>query len=142
MGDSITCITFVLPLDRETRVEENLPKAGRSCKLIILLLLAVGGLWAYAAGSVSGVVKDPTGAAIPGARFTLINTALKSEFKVISDANGFYSFPAVPVGRYDLTIEATGFQTQKKTNLGMDTDAGLRIDAALELVQQFDTVTV
>jgi hypothetical protein len=48
----------------------------------------------------------------------------------------------VPVGRYELTIEATGFQTQKKTGLTVDTDAALRVDTTLELGEQQSSVTV
>jgi hypothetical protein len=107
-----------------------------------LVLFAAVHIWAFAAGSVSGVVKDPSGAAIPGARLTLINTALKSEFKATSDAQGFYSLLALPVGHYDLTIEATGFQTQQKTNLTVDTDAALRVDAFMEVGQRAEAVTV
>ena len=107
-----------------------------------LVLFSAVHIWAFAAGSVSGVVKDPSGAAIPGARLTLINTALKSAFKTTSDAQGFYSLLALPVGHYDLTIEATGFQTQQKTNLAVDTDAALRADAFMEVGQRAEAVVV
>jgi hypothetical protein len=40
------------------------------------------------------------------------------------------------VGHYDLTIEAAGFQTQQKTNLTVDTDAALRIDAVMQVGQR------
>ena len=99
-------------------------------------------LWALAAGSLSGVVKDLTGAAIPHATLTIINIALKTEFKASSDSQGFYSFPALPVGHYDLSIEAPGFQTQRKTNLVVDTDAALRIDTVMEVSQRAEAVTV
>jgi hypothetical protein len=95
-----------------------------------------------AGGSISGVLKDPSGALIPAARLTLTNTTLKAAFKAASDAQGFYSFPALPVGRYDLTIAAAGFKTQQKTNLAVDADAALRIDAVLEIGEQNETVTV
>ncbi len=59
-----------------------------------------------------------------------------------SDAQGFYSFPALPVGHYDLTIEATEFQKQQKTNLTVDTDAALRIDTVMQVGQRSEAVTV
>ena len=102
-------------------------------------------LWAAplaGAASVSGTLKDPSGAVIPGARLTLINTALKAEYKAASDAQGFYSFPAVPVGHYDLTIDAPGFRKQQKTNLSVDADGALRIDAVLQVGRETETVTV
>jgi hypothetical protein len=107
---------------------------------IALVLLAAR--LAGADGSISGILKDPSDAVIPGARLTLANTALKAEFKVASDSQGFYSFPAVPVGDYDLTIEAAGFKTQKKTNLTVDTDAALKVNTVLELGKQSETITV
>jgi hypothetical protein len=81
-------------------------------------------------------------AAIPHARLILVNNALKSEFKTVSDAQGFYSFPALPVGHYDLTIEAKGFQSQKKTRLIVDADAALTINTVLQVGAQLAEVTV
>src|SRR5580693_5988129 len=107
-----------------------------------LLLLAVSLAWAFAAGSLSGVLKDSSGGVIPGANLTLVNTGLRTEFKTTSDTRGFYTFPSLPVGRYDLTIEAAGFQPQKKTNLAVDTDASVAIDVVLEVRQTTEAVTV
>jgi hypothetical protein len=99
-------------------------------------------LWAAANGSLSGTVSDPSGALVPGAAVTLLNTALKTQFRTLSDARGFYSFPTVPVGRYDLMVEAAGFKTQKKKNLTVETDAALKMDVALQIGQRTETVTV
>jgi hypothetical protein len=95
-----------------------------------------------AGGSLSGVIKDPSGALVPAARLTLTNTTLKTAFRAISDAHGFYSFPTLAVGRYDLRIEADGFKTQEKQNLAVDADADLRVDALLEVGRRSDAVTV
>ena len=108
------------------------------------LLLAAWpiGAWAAANGGIAGTLTDPTGAVVSGATITLVNTALRSEYKTISNGQGFYSFPNLPVGHYDLTIAAVGFRTQIKTNMAVDTDAALRIDGVLELERQSETVTV
>ena len=112
--------------------------------LVGFLLSACSGLslWAAANGSLSGTLRDPSGGAVPGAKITLVNAALKSEFKATSDGQGFYTFPTLPVGHYDMTIEAAGFKTQKKTNLTIDTDAALKLDVVLALGQQSETVIV
>jgi hypothetical protein len=99
-------------------------------------------LWATANGSLSGTLKDQSDAVVPGATVTLVNTALGSQFRAVSDGRGFYSFPTLPVGNYDLTVEAAGFKTQKKTNLTVDTDAALKVDVVLELGQRSETVMV
>ncbi|HEX4002542.1 MAG TPA: TonB-dependent receptor [Candidatus Acidoferrales bacterium] len=112
-----------------------------SCLGFILLLLSFS-VRAAGTGSLSGTLKDPSGAVIPGATLALVNTALKSQLTATSDAQGFYSFPAVPAGHYDLTIQARGFTTQKKTDLTIDTDAALKVDAVMELGERSETVTV
>jgi hypothetical protein len=106
------------------------------------LLVCQTVLWAFAGGTLSGTLRDPSGAVIPGADLTLTNTALKSEFKATSDAQGFYSFQSLAVGGYDLTIEAPGFQAQKKTGITMDADAAVRVDVALAMAQQEQEVTI
>ncbi len=97
---------------------------------------------AAAGGGISGTVKDSSGAALPHAQLKLINTALRTEFKSTSDARGFYSFPALPVGRYDLRIEAPGFGTQERTNLNVDADAAVRVDVQMAVSARSEAVTV
>ena len=109
---------------------------------VVLLVCALTARAAVSDGSISGTLKDPTGALIPDATIILVNTALRSQYKTASNGQGFYSFPTLTVGDYALTIEAAGFKTQTKTNLTVDADAALRVDAVLTLGQQSDSVTV
>ncbi len=99
-------------------------------------------VFAAASGSLSGTLRDPSGAVVPDAMITLVNAALKSEYKTLSNGQGFYSFPTLPAGHYDLAMEARGFRTEKKNNLSVDTDAALRVDAVLVLAERSDSVTV
>jgi hypothetical protein len=116
------------------------PPSQQPARLIALILLSAASLWA--AGNLSGVITDSSGAAIPGAKLILIDAALKSQFAATTDAQGYYALPALPVGHYDLTVEAPGFQTQQKTGLAVDADAAVRIDVALVVRQRTDAVTV
>jgi hypothetical protein len=79
---------------------------------------------------------------ISGAALRVINTGQQTIYRVISDSQGFYSFPRLPVGHYELTISATGFTTQRKMNLTVDTDSALRVCATLAIGGQSDSVTV
>ena len=63
-------------------------------------------------GSVAGVLKDPSGAVITGARVELRSSALSLNQTRISDYLGQFSFASVPVGEYQLTITAAGFASQ------------------------------
>jgi hypothetical protein len=111
--------------------------------LILLLFLCIA-LPASAAsgGSISGSVKDSSGGAIASAKLSLTNTSLGTRFQSTSDAQGFYSFPSVPVAHYDLRVEAPGFRSQQKNNLNIDADAALRVDLVLQVGVRSDSVTV
>jgi hypothetical protein len=78
-----------------------------------IVLLACSTLWGQAVtGSISGTVKDPTGAVIANANVTLRDTdknIIVRTFK--TGGGGEFSFTQLPVGRYSLTIEAGNFQT-------------------------------
>lgn len=110
--------------------------------IAVILIGSPVNLFAAANGSVSGTVSDPSGAVIAGAHVTLDNTASKSEYTSVTDGQGMYSFPALPVGQYDVTIEASGFKTEKIADLIVDTDAALNLNAALALGQHSETVNV
>jgi hypothetical protein len=109
---------------------------------LIILVAAALPLRAATGGSISGTVADPTGAVIPGAAVSLINTAQLTTYQAISDEAGFYSFPNLPVGHYDLTFSATGFTTRKRMDLAVDTDSALRVDATLSVGARSDAVVV
>jgi hypothetical protein len=136
----------ILTYSIEAMLPMNRPAATAKMKLYLLTLLylffAKGSALAATGGSISGVTTDPTGAMIAGATLKLVNTAQHTAYQAISDRLGFYSFPNLPVGRYDLTADATGFATQKKIGLVVDTDAELRIDITLDMGTVLNSVTV
>jgi Carboxypeptidase regulatory-like domain len=109
---------------------------------ITFFFLAASLLWAATGGSISGTVLDQSGAVVSGATLKLVNTAQQTTFQVVTDGQGLYTFPNLPVGHYDLTIAAAGFNTQRRTNLTVDTDSALRINATLAIGTQSDSVTV
>lgn len=123
---------------------KSIPSAAvRSLLLAIVFSLSLSlPLYAATGGSISGAISDSSGAVIPGATLRLVNIAQQTAYRSVSDRQGLYSFPNLPVGHYDLTIEASGFATQKKTNLAVDTDSALRADTTLAVGTLSDTVTV
>jgi Carboxypeptidase regulatory-like domain len=123
-------------------VSERRKMFGARLTLATLIAVWTVSLWAAANGSISGTIKDPSGAVIPGATITLTNTTLKSEFKATSDEQGFYSFPTLPVGHYDMCVQAIGFKTEKKTDVPVDTDVALKLDMIIQLGEQTETVLV
>src|SRR6266850_2547441 len=99
---------------------------------VIMPLLAVAA-WGAVGGSISGSVKDATGGVIPGAMVTVTNVSLRTEFKTMTDGRGYFSFPNLAVGRYDLTIECGGFKPQRRTGLVIDVNTALEVTASLEI---------
>jgi Carboxypeptidase regulatory-like domain len=124
-----------------TGIEDLVLVAGATVITIVLAFFPAA-LLAAASGSVSGTVNDPSGAVVAGAKISLTNTTLRSEYTAFSNGQGFYSFPALPVGHYDLTVEAAGFKTQTTTDIKVDTDAAIKLDVVLALNQRSESVTV
>ena len=60
-------------------------------------------------GSVTGTVTDTSGAVIPGAKVTLLNTDVGLTMEGISDSTGRYTFSPVRIGHYTITVTASGF---------------------------------
>src|SRR4051812_14524398 len=116
---------------------------GIAVVLVIFSMLAIPTVAsAQAGGSISGTIKDSSGGVIPGATVTLTNTAIGTAFMAVTDAQGLYSFPNVPVGRYDLAITLDGFKPLKRPGLAVDINSRVQVDVTLEVGTLTETVTV
>src|SRR5690349_263177 len=114
-------------------------------KCVVVCLLTLGASassFAQVGGSISGTVKDPSGGVVPGASVAATNTVLGTEFNAVTDGQGRYTFPKLPVGKYDVTTVLEGFKPQKQAGIQVDADSALQINIALELGEQSETVTV
>jgi len=83
-------------------------------------------------GSVSGVVKDASGAAIEGVRVTLTNTNMGIKSAMTTGKKGLYAFPTVLEGQYDLRAEAKGFKPQIRRGLTIHVNSAIRLDLTLD----------
>jgi hypothetical protein len=108
----------------------------------VAMLLAAVPVYGAGGGSISGTVTDPSGAVVVGAALKLVNTAQQTVWQAVSDDQGLYSFPNLPVGHYDLKITASGFAAQEKTGISVDTDAAIRLDFVVTVGSQSDTIMV
>lgn len=76
----------------------------------LFLALSSQAAWCqYTTGQVGGVVKDPSGAVIPNANVSLKSKGTNAVRTAKTDADGAFSFPAVPAGDYELAVESSGF---------------------------------
>src|SRR5580765_1367473 len=107
----------------------------QSCLALVLagLLLTAIPAWSSISGSISGVVTDPTSAVISGATVSVVDTQTGIRSTLTTDSKGFYNFPALPVGTYDLEISQIGFKEYRKSGLVVDANSALRVDAVLSV---------
>ncbi len=99
-------------------------------------------LWASVGGSISGTVKDPSGRVVPGAKIALRQVSTGLVYRTAGDGKGYYVLPVLPVGQYDLEVQAPGFSTLQRKDIVLDTNAALTLDVSLEVGRVDQTVTV
>jgi len=109
---------------------------------LVVCSFAAVSVFASIHGSISGVVLDPSGSAIIGATVTATETQTGVKSETVTDSKGFYNFPELPIGKYDVEIAANGFKTYKQTGLVVDANSALRVDATLQLGQKTESVVV
>jgi hypothetical protein len=107
-----------------------------------LALLFSGQLFAGVTASVSGTVKDSTGAIIAGATVIATNTETGISQKETTNAQGYYSFPYLPVGTYDINIQQTGFRAFHKTGIVLLVNDAAVVDASLQVGEVKEAVEV
>lgn len=108
---------------------------------VVLLFLGASAR-ADTAGSISGTVRDATGGVVPGIAVTArsVDTAIQRTTK--TNADGFYAFPALPLGHYDVEISPAGFKPYTRTGLIVDVNTKLQVDVTLEVGEQSDQITI
>jgi hypothetical protein len=87
-------------------------------KIVLFLLLSLTATFTFAQTantSLRGVVKDPTGALVPGAKINITDKATGLSYSAVANASGEYQFTQIPPAKYDITVTATGFGAQTKT---------------------------
>jgi hypothetical protein len=111
-------------------------------RLLLLTWLFAATLWAGVGGSITGTVKDASGAVVPQAEVAAIRVDSGLRQSAKCDEKGFYSFPVLAVGRYDIEIVHAGFKSYRRTDVMVDTNSSLVIDAVLQVGERREAVTV
>ena len=108
---------------------------------VFLLAFAATSIAQIATTSLRGVVKDPSGAVVPGAKITLTNGATGQVLSATSNAAGEYSFTQLPPAGYTIDVTATGFAEQKKA-AELIVDQPATIDFVMTVKLQAEVVNV
>lgn len=106
------------------------------------LVLNVSGLLAQSTGSISGSVRDATGAFIPGAHVIITNQATGVSNPVETNAAGEYILPALNAGTYEVKAEATGFQPAIQKDVVLQVGGKVRVELTLQVAATTTTVEV
>src|SRR5512135_1996588 len=108
----------------------------------LLLISSVPSAGQVQNGQFTGVVTDPTGAVIAGATVTVKNLDTGLTLTTTSNESGLYTARELSVGRYSITVEASGFKTTIKSNLILNAGNIQRVDLELAIGKQIETVEV
>jgi hypothetical protein len=91
---------------------------------------------------ITGRVVDPTGAAVVGATVTARDVNRGTTWPTKTNEEGIFAFPRIPVGSYELKVEATGFKTSVRSDITLELNQRARIDLTLELGTLTESVQV
>ena len=111
--------------------------------LAVSLFVAISPVFAQlSTASLNGVVRDPSGAVLPGAKVVLRNVDTTVERSSISNDSGVYVFLSINPGRYTLEVSAQGFGEKKISEFVLGVNQTATIDVAMAVGSQSQEVTV
>ena len=113
------------------------------------LLVALFAAWGTSApaqtaqtGTISGIAQDATGGVLPGVTVTITSRDQGFARSTVTDENGRYVFPSVPVGQYNLTATLQGFETAQVDDNLVETTKTTSVDFSLKVGALTDVVQV
>ena len=112
---------------------------------VLILIFGLAGSMARAqdaTGRVIGNVTDPSGSAITGAKVTVTNTGTTIAQTTTTDGSGYYQVLSLPIGYYQVKVEAQGFRQHVFEHEKLEINQSLRLDVKLSIGQTSETVEV
>ncbi|HKQ91609.1 MAG TPA: TonB-dependent receptor [Blastocatellia bacterium] len=110
--------------------------------MFALLLIGSTALGQATRASLSGLVNDQSGAAVSGAKVTAKHIATNEEFQTSTGSNGTFDFASLPLGKYSVTIEATGFKRVEAQDVTLEVGVPAKLNLAMEVGQVSEAVVV
>jgi hypothetical protein len=109
---------------------------------LALLLVPIAAHAQTGAASITGIVTDQSGGAIPGATITATHQATSVPYTAVSNEAGAYTITSLPVGDYVVKVELTGFKSVATKPMTLEASLIARLDVKLEVGTLEETVTV
>jgi hypothetical protein len=86
-----------------------------------------------AGAQIAGLVSDPSGAAVAGAKITATQTNTGLVRETPSGPDGSYVLPNLPVGPYELKVQASGFSTYRQTGIRLEVSNNVTMNVTLRV---------
>jgi hypothetical protein len=120
------------------------PKAFFSLQVpLIMLLFLAPAAWSQSErGQLTGVVTDPTGAVIQGAKIEISSSSTGVKFDTESNSSGVYTIPGVPYGEYQMTVSTAGFATYTRPIVEVATGTTSTVNVVLTVGEVTQQVSV
>jgi Carboxypeptidase regulatory-like domain len=115
-GAVVTCLSIVLSVSLSLTILGSEPAAAQQASALI-----------------TGTVKDTTGAVVAGAKITITNTATNVSHSATTGKDGDYLFTLLPIGTYQLGVEAAGFEKYAQTGITLEINQKARLDVELKV---------
>lgn len=93
-------------------------------------------------GALEGVVRDPSGASVPAARVLALNLSTNQVNETTTDGRGYFRFPLLQVGEYQLLVSAQGFADYQQTGIRLSVGTQARVEIPLAIGGTTETVQV
>ncbi len=110
--------------------------------LALLCILALAAFAQSDNSSISGIVKDPSGAVVTGANVTVRNEGTGFERKTTTNESGFYTVTNIQPGFYVVVVETTGFKKFEKTRNKLEAALPMQVNVDLTVGQVSESITV
>jgi hypothetical protein len=113
--------------------------------LALGLLVAPREVWAQAQaanGVIEGLVTDASGAVVPNAKVRIINLDTGLEREATTNEAGLYRVPLLPLGRYELKVTQTGFNTFSQSGITLSAGQAATVNVTLKTGELTSTVSV
>src|SRR5579885_2980086 len=113
--------------------------------LAALLILPVASPRLHAqevTAAINGIVTDPSGGLIAGAKVTAKDMDRGTTWPTTTNDAGFYIFPRLPIGNYEVQAESPGFQRAVRSNISLQLNQNARVDFTMTVGDVNQTIEV